>query len=396
MSRKLGNIWIIDSTLRDGEQAAGVVFSRAEKLEIARQLNALGIPEIECGIPAMGERMCDDIRALLQLRLPARLTGWCRAKRNDLEKAHLCGLRSVHIAFPVSVVQQKSIGVSEGWILNQLSSLVHFAGSLFEFVSVGAQDASRASREFLTIFARLAEACGADRIRIADTVGVWDPASVGECFRWMRDLTPRIQLEFHGHNDLGMATANAVTALRFGADAVSVTVNGLGERAGNAALEQVILASRHALKRDCGIKTQGLTSLCRFVAEASQHPIAIQQPITGQNVFSHESGIHSSAQLVDPQAYRAFCAGEIGREEPDLVIGHHSGSSGVAHLLRLHGVGCTRGQAFSMLPEIRSLSLEKKRALSLEEVVEIYWRVAEASHAAGCTGKLRVNQGLTS
>ncbi len=319
-------IQIADTTLRDGEQAPGVVFSRETKIRMAQMLADIGVDELEVGIPAMGEEECSTIKALAGLKLPSRLITWCRAKRKDIEMAAECNTGSVHISFPVSSILLKAIGKDRAWVLDSLVNLIPFAEKYFDYISIGAQDSFRADPAFLKSFSHLAGRCGAHRIRIADTVGTATPSQVTRLVEYLLSDNIGLPIEFHGHNDLGMATANAYTAAEAGAKIISVTVNGLGERAGNTPLEEIAMALTLHEKLYCNIRTASLKELCRFVSSASARKIPESKPIIGEAIFMHESGIHCAALLKDPLSYQPFLPENAGQKETRFVFGKHSGN----------------------------------------------------------------------
>jgi len=324
MQRTEKDIYIIDSTLRDGEQAPGVAFCRRDKLQLAEMLAEAGVDELEAGIPAMGPEECGIMRDIVKLGLPCRLTSWCRARYDDLAAAVSAGTYGVHISFPVSTPLLKTIGRDEAWVFETLEELVALACRDFQQVSVGALDATRADMTFLWRFAKIAASCGAARLRLADTVGIATPMQVMRMVRLLRAASQKMNIEFHGHNDLGMAAANAVSAVQAGAQALSVTVNGLGERAGNAPLEEIALALPLAAGKSCRIRPEKLQALCSYVARLSGRTIPPDKPVTGSLIFTHESGIHQHGLRQNDLAYQPYRPQTVGRRMT-LVVGKHSG-----------------------------------------------------------------------
>jgi homocitrate synthase NifV len=345
-----GNVWIIDTTLRDGEQAPGVFFDRAAKSAIARALDRAGIDELEVGTPVMGDWVQEDIRHIAGMGLKCRLSVWCRAHPGDLAAAERCRVGGVHFSLPVSNIQLAALGKQRSWVLAQMEALVRKARMAFDCVTVGAQDASRADEDFLIEFAGRAHAAGVHRLRIADTVGIGRPSTISRLIRRLRLSVPDLDFEFHGHNDMGMATANAISALESGARSVSVTVNGLGERAGNAALEQVVMALRMHPYLICAADAAALLPLSRLVARAAHRTIAPDQPVVGDRVFTHESGIHCHAMFNDARSYEPFTPQQAGHPDRRFVLGSHSGSAAIRNLLRQAGIRISARQAQNLRP----------------------------------------------
>jgi homocitrate synthase NifV len=369
------NCWIVDTTLRDGEQAPGVAFTPEQKIAIATSLAAVGVDEIEVGTPAMGSAERKTIAQIVDLNLPVRLTAWCRARKQDLQWALSTGVKAVHLSLPVSQIHLRAIGKDMTWVYDQMHELVPWARSRFDYVSVGAQDASRADARELRHFVAEVRAVGAHRVRIADTVGIWHPMAAYEtcydCVDAARDMTVGV----HMHNDLGMALANSVMALEAGVNSVDTTVLGLGERAGNVALEQLIMSLQ--LRRDTQSSPHHLDQipgLCKLVSQASGRGIPVNQPVVGDSVFSHESGIHVHAMLRDSTAYEPFEPSMLGLSR-QYVIGKHSGTAALKHVLS----SCKRDelnddQLVQLLELVRDGASELNRGLTSFEVCDLYDR----------------------
>lgn len=365
---------IIDTTLRDGEQAPGVVFSLNEKMQIAALLDEAGVKELEIGTPAISAKDEHDIKTLIAQGFRFDATCWARATQNDLNAALRTGASRINISFPVSAIHLTAMGKNRLWMMNAFTTMVKEAKSKFEFVAVGAQDASRTNPEWLDEFIYAAVDMGVDRIRLADTVGIMNPLSVHQLFSRYAYGLNSVDLEFHAHNDLGMATANTIAAFAAGANSASVTVNGLGERAGNAALEEVVAALAYSLNTPTNIKLEACTRLSRMVEEASGRKNAASKPISGDKVFSHESGIHCKSLLTDPMSYNPFNPHDIGKEN-QFVIGKHTGLASLIATLEGMGISLLDHQNAQLLEAVKTLSNSRKSEISIDEVVLLYQKL---------------------
>jgi homocitrate synthase NifV len=364
-------IKLVDTTLRDGEQTAGVIFAKEEKIYIAKLLSAIGVEQIEAGVPIMGGDEKEVIKKIVDSNLESSIMGWNRAVVKDINASLDCGVDSVAISISTSDIHIKyKLKSNREKVLSDMTKSVQFAKKKDLYVSVNAEDSSRTDGTFLIRFAKEAKEAGADRLRFCDTVGIMNPIKTFEMIKYIKDNID-IDIEMHTHNDLGMATANAISGVMAGANYVGVTVNGLGERAGNACLEEVMMSLRTSLNIDNAYNLSKLKFLCEYVSIASGRELSPWKSIVGSNIFSHESGIHVDGALKNPLTYEVFNPEELGLERK-IVIGKHSGTAAIKNVLNKYDVNIDKFTASKLLEIVRRASVSLKRALTDKELVNIY------------------------
>lgn len=364
-------IYIVDTTLRDGEQTAGVVFSNEEKIRIAKYLDEIGIDQIEVGIPVMGgdEKKC--ITEIAHMGLKPSIMAWNRAVIADLKESLDCGVDAVAISISTSDIHiQHKLQTTRTKVLQMMSEAVKFAKDNDLYVSVNAEDASRSDLDYLTEFALIAKHAGANRLRFCDTVGTLNPLTT---FRYIKTLHDAVglEIEMHTHNDFGMATANSLSGVYGGANHVGVTINGLGERAGNSCLQEVIMGLKHLMNVDVNYNTTIFREVAQYVANASGRELPVSKPIVGSNIFAHESGIHGDGVLKNPLTYEVFKPEEVGLER-QIIIGKHSGTAAIKSKFNEYMISLSEADAKEILARVRQMSIDKKRSLFDKEVVYIY------------------------
>lgn len=365
-------IIINDTTLRDGEQTAGIVFSTSEKILIAKMLDEIGVDEIEAGIPVMGGHEKKAIKEINELGLNAKIIGWNRSKIEDIYSSLDIGLKVIHVSIPISQIHMEyKLKKDFQYIKTHLVDILRILNKEGVEYSVGGEDSSRAEEGTIIEIIKIAKEEGAYKYRYSDTVGILNPLKTFENIKKLTSLFKDIIIEIHTHNDFGMASANSVAALTAGANSLSGSISGIGERAGNCALEEVIAYLNFIENKKINFDLIKAKKIAKFISKITKRPIPVSKPIFGKNIFYHEAGIHTDGILKNPINYEAFPPEYIGTKRK-LLVGKYSGSAMVKYKLDKMGLQTTNEDAKNILYFVRAESVKLKRCLTDKEIKSIY------------------------
>ncbi|ADG14004.1 homocitrate synthase family protein [Methanocaldococcus infernus] len=368
---KLKDIYIYDTTLRDGEQTPGVCFTKEQKLEIARALDELGVSQIEAGFPIVSKREAEIVKAIASENLNADILALSRIRKEDINKAIDCDVDGIitFIATSPLHIKCKFKGKRLEDFFDTIVECIEYAKSHGLFVAFSAEDGTRTPLEDLIRVHKLAEEAGADRVHVADTAGTATPQAMEFICKALTCSLNKAHVGVHCHNDFGLAVINSIYGLIGGAKAVSTTVNGIGERAGNTSLEELIMSLIVLYDVDLKLNLEVLPKLCRMVEEYSGIKNPKNKPIVGELVFSHESGIHVDAVIENPLTYEPFLPEKIGLKR-NIILGKHSGKRAVKYKLKLLGVEVEDKLLDKIVERVKELR-EKGEKIDDEKLLEI-------------------------
>ncbi len=360
---------ILDTTLREGEQTPYVNFLLEEKIEIARRLDQIGVEMIEAGDPSVSPSVAAAVKRIAGLHLNAEIVAHSLAIRGNIDHAKSCGVERVVIFYATSQIHLDSkMHKTQAQAIDIICEHMRYARSLGLKVRYTPEDASRTDMAFLIQACNSAIEAGADRISFADTLGIMQPHIVAERIAHLRQHLLPCKIDLHCHDDYGLALANAMAGIRAGADCIHTTINGMGERTGIPDLIATILAF-HNLE---GIKRYNLKPLmdsAAYLEKISGFFLAPNKPITGQNAFTHKSGVHTNGVLKDPRTYENFDPALIGRERK-IVIDKYTGKRAVIARLEEYGIQVTDEQLDAIVDEIKNMSDNRKQLFDTD-IIEI-------------------------
>ncbi|MCX6083194.1 MAG: Lrp/AsnC ligand binding domain-containing protein [Chloroflexi bacterium] len=360
---------ILDTTLREGEQTPYVNFTLAEKLEIARMLDHIGVEMIEAGDPSVSPSIAVAVQKIAALNLKAEIVAHSIASKNSIDKAKACGADRVAIFYATSKIHlDAKLHKSQDEAVAIICDHIAYARSLGLKVRYTPEDATRTDFEFLVKVCNAAIRSGADRISFADTLGIMQPHIMFDRVSALREQLQPCKIDLHCHNDYGLALANAMAGIRAGADCIHTTVNGLGERTGIPDLAETIIAF-HNLETVEQYNIQPLVPISNYLEKVSGFFLAPNKPITGQNAFSHKSGVHTNGVLKDSRTYEPFDPAMLGRERK-IIIDKYTGKSAVASRLDEYGIEVSMAELEVIVSRIKNLGDNRKQLFDAD-IIEI-------------------------
>ena len=369
-------IRVFDTTLRDGDQMPGIELDLEEKLYIARLLDELRVDIIEAGFPASSRIDFETVRRIRREASYARIAGLARANPRDVDAAAEAEADIIHVFIATSDVHMKyKLGMSREEVIEAAVSAVERALGYGAEVLFSAEDATRSDPGFLVEVYRAVTRAGAKYINIPDTVGTATPWKMEWLVSFVKKALPEwVRIDVHCHDDFGLATANSIAGVRGGADGVQVTVNGFGERGGNAPLEEVVAALHFLMNRRTGIRLNMLTHVSREVAKVFGVELPPNKAVTGLNAFAHEAGIHVHGVLSNPATYEPMPPEAVGNRRR-IVLGRHSGRAAVAHALEAMGFSAEKGLVSYILERLKEQAPRMKKVdeTTLRRWVEEYY-----------------------
>jgi len=365
----LAEVIIHDTTLREGDQTPGVVFNFNDKLQIAHKLDEVGIQQIEAGFPAASQVEKEAVKALTKEGLNAKIFGFARAVRGDVDAVIDCDAYGLVLSFPPSDIHLKyKLKMTKGQYLNTAIEIVEHAKAHGLYITYSAEDSTRTDLDFLKVVFKEVVKVGVSRARIVDTLGSIIPTAMKYLVSEVKKAVS-VPIEVHCHNDHGLAVANSLAAVESGASVLSTSVNGIGERAGLASTEEVIIALQN-LYRIGNFKTEKLSELCKLVEELSNVKLQPNKCVVGANIFAHASGIHQHGVIENPITYEPYPPEMVGQKRR-LILGKLSGSHAVKLKLDEYNLKASDNELKLILTKIKEKSEERRSALSDDEFLRI-------------------------
>ncbi|MCK8059183.1 MULTISPECIES: 2-isopropylmalate synthase [unclassified Fusibacter] len=366
-----GRVIIFDTTLRDGEQSPGNTMDLNEKVLMAKQLESLGVDVIEAGFPAASEGDFNAVETIAKTLKKTIVCGLCRALESDISRTWEAVKHAekprIHTFIATSEIHMRDkLKMTKEEVKHRAVAMVRYAKSLCEDIEFSAEDASRSDLSFLAEVIEGVIGAGATTVNIPDTVGYSTPGEIAKIFTYLKKHVKSIDqavLSTHCHNDLGMAVSNTLSAIENGARQIECTINGIGERAGNAALEEVVMAletRRDLLGLDTSIVTQMLLKTSKLLSSITGNPVATNKAIVGKNAFAHESGIHQHGMLSNSETYEIMTPESVGHRSNQLVLGKHSGKHSFVKFIKELGYELSDEKITEAFTTFKSLADRKK------------------------------------